>query len=200
MIVGEDPIEQNEQEGVSSVNVRPSRVAKKTVSYCDTSDSELEFDKDGRSKTKSFKKKANTTNSDSNEFELGPKADTSDSDEFKLGPEADSVLLEIESEDEEMIGLERKKLTAKPYTTGAVVELTDKEKRATNKKIRTEVLQKTSQFKAVLGVSNAFGTKHWKVLLSQMENDDNYTNQLFFGRSKVCRNWRSQTLLEAGAQ
>ena len=58
----------------SFVNVRPSRVAKKTVSYCDTGDSELEFDEDGRSKTKSFKKKANTTNSDSDEFELAPKA------------------------------------------------------------------------------------------------------------------------------
>ena len=61
---------------------RPSRVAKKTVSYCDTSNSELEFDEDGyeRSKTKSFKKKANATNSsDSDEFKLGPKADTSDS-------------------------------------------------------------------------------------------------------------------------
>jgi hypothetical protein len=58
----------------SFVNVRPSRVAKKTVSYCDTSDSELEFNEDGRSKTKSFKKKANTTSSDSDEFELGPKA------------------------------------------------------------------------------------------------------------------------------
>ena len=54
----------------------PSRVAKKTVSYCDTIDLELEFDKDGyeRSKTKSFKKKANATNSsDSDEFELGPR-------------------------------------------------------------------------------------------------------------------------------
>jgi hypothetical protein len=45
---------------------RPSRVAKKTVSYCGASDSELEFDEDGyeRSKTKSFKKKANATSSD----------------------------------------------------------------------------------------------------------------------------------------
>jgi hypothetical protein len=92
--------------------------------------------------------------------------------------------------------VDEQKFAAKPYTTGVVVELTDKEKRATNKKIRTEVLQKKSQFKAVLGVTNAFGTKHWKVLLSQMENDGNYTNQLFFGRSKVCRNWRSQTLFK----
>jgi len=84
------------------------RVAKKTVSYCD---SELEFNEDGyeRSKTKSFKKKANATNSDSDEFKLGPEADTSNSDEFELGPEADTVLSEIELEDEEMIGLKRKK-------------------------------------------------------------------------------------------
>jgi hypothetical protein len=96
-----------------------------------------------------------------------------------------------------MIGLERKKLTAKPYTTGVVVELTDKEKRATDKKIRTEVLQKTSQFKAVLGVPNAFGTEHWKVLISQMVNVGDYTNQLFFGQSRVSRDWRSNTLLKA---
>ena len=90
---------------------QPSRFAKKTASYCDTSGSELEFDEDGyeRSKTKSFKKKANATNSDSDEFKLGPEADTSNSDEFELGPEADTVLSEIELEDEEMIGLKRKK-------------------------------------------------------------------------------------------
>ena len=45
-----------------------------------------------------------------------------------------------------------------------------------------------------------FGTEHWKVLLSQMENDGDYTNQLFFGRSEVCRNWRSQTFLKARAK
>ena len=72
----------------------------------------MEFDEDGyeRSKTKSFKKKANATNSsDSNEFELSPKTDTSDIDEFKLDPKADTMLSEIELEDEEMIGLKRKK-------------------------------------------------------------------------------------------
>ena len=96
----------------SFADVRPSRVPKKTVSYCDTSeDLELEFDEDGykQPQTKSFKKKANATNSNSDEFELGPEAETSDSDEFDLGPEADIVLSEIESEDEEMIGLKRKK-------------------------------------------------------------------------------------------
>ncbi len=127
---------------------------------------------------------------------------------MELGPEADTVLSEIESEDEEMIGLKRKKnsnvqtqtheytghpivvvideeneeatkpstaakssamttpsaaikssvavdeqkLAAKPYTTGVVVELTDKEKGATNKKIKEEVLQKIHQFKAELSV------------------------------------------------
>jgi hypothetical protein len=221
---------------------RPSRVAKKTVSYCDdTSDLELEFNKDGyeRFKTKSFKKKANATNSDSNEFELGPEADTSDSKEFELGPEAYTMLSEIESEDEEMIGLKLKrrkncnvqththeytghpieedeeatkpstaaksstatkpsaaikssigvderKLAAKPYTTGVAIELTDMEKRVKNKKIKAEVLQKMSQFKAELSVSNAFGPEHWKELLSQMENDGDYTNHLFFGQSKIC--------------
>ena len=131
----------------SFVNVRPSRIAKKTVSYCNTSDSELEFGEDGyeRSKTKSFKKKANATNSNSNEFELGPEADTSDSNEFELGPKADTVLSKIESEDEKMIGLKRKKLTANSYTTG-VVELADKEKRAMNKKIMEEALPKIHQF------------------------------------------------------
>ena len=73
------------------------------------SDSELEFDKDGYERSKT-KKKANATNSDSDEFELGPEAaDTSNSDEFELDPEADTMLSEIESEDEEMIGLKRKK-------------------------------------------------------------------------------------------
>jgi hypothetical protein len=235
---------------------RPSRVAKKTVSYCnDTSDSELEFNKDGyeQSKTKSFKKKANATDSDSNEFELGPEADTSDSNEFELGPEEYTVLSEIESEDEDMIGLklkrkkncnvqtqthkytghpieedeeatkpstaaksstaakpsaaikssigmDKRKIAAKPYTTGVVVELTDMEKRARNKKIKAEVLQKMSQFEAVLGVPYAFGAEHWKELLSQMVNVGDYTNQLFFGQSKICRNWRSETLLKARAK
>jgi hypothetical protein len=40
------------------------------------------------------------------------------------------------------------------------VELTDKEKRATNKKIMEEVLPKIPQFKAVLSVPNAFGPEH----------------------------------------
>ena len=38
----------------------------------------------------------------------------------------------------------------------------DKEKRATNKKIMAEVLQKIHQFKAELSVYNAFGPEHWK--------------------------------------
>ena len=38
----------------------------------------------------------------------------------------------------------------------------DKEKRATNKKIMAEVLQKIHQFKAELSVYNAVGPEHWK--------------------------------------
>ena len=98
------------------------------------------------------------------------------------------------------IGMDERKLAAKPYTTGVVVELTDKEKRATNKKIKEEVLQKNPQFKAVLGVPQAFGTEHWKVLLSQMENGGDYTNQLFFGQSTVSRGWRFETLVKARAK
>ncbi len=154
---------------------RPSRVAKKTVSYCNTSDSELEVDEDGyeRSKINSFNKKANSTNSDSDEFELGPKADTRDSDKFKLGPEADTVLSEIELEAtikssvKSSIGVDERKFAAKPCTTGVVVELTDKEKRATNKKIKEEVLQNIPQFKAVLGVPQAFGMDEcWRLYKS----------------------------------
>jgi hypothetical protein len=73
---------------------RPSWVAKKTVSYCDTSESELEFDENGyeRSKTKSFNKKANATDSDIDEFELGPDADDED-DSIAY----DTMLSEMES-------------------------------------------------------------------------------------------------------
>ncbi len=46
----------------------------------------------------------------------------------------------------------------------------------------------------------AFGPKHWKVLLSQMENGDDYTNQFFFDQSRVSRNWRAQTLAKARAK
>ena len=213
----------------------------------------MEFDEDGyeRSKTKSFNKKANATNSDSNEFELCPEADTSDSNEFELGPKADTVLSEIESEDEEMISLKRKKncnvqtqmhkytgypieedeeatkpstaaksstatkpsaaikssigmderkIAAKPYTTGVVVELTDMEKRAKNKKIKADVLQKMSQFEAVLGVPYAFGAEHWKELLSQMVNVGDFTNQEFFCQSRDSRRWRENTLVKARAK
>ena len=85
---------------------QPSRVAKKMVSYCDKSDSELEFDEDGykQSKTKSFNKKANATDSDSDEFKLSPNADDEDK-----SIAYDTVLSELESEDEEMMGLKRKK-------------------------------------------------------------------------------------------
>jgi hypothetical protein len=96
--------------------------------------------------------------------------------------------------------MDKQKLAAKPSTTGVVVELTDKVKRAKNKKIKEEVLQKIHQFKAELSVPKAFGMEHWKVLCSQIKNVCNYTNQLFFGQSIVSRNWRFQTLLNARAK
>jgi hypothetical protein len=83
---------------------------------------------------------------------------------------------------------------------GVVVELRDKEKRAMNKKIKEEVLLKIPQFKAELSVSNAFRPEHWKVLLSQMENGGDYTNQLFFGQSRVNQGWRAETLVKARAK
>jgi len=79
-------------------------------------------------------------------------------------------------------------------------KLQDKENRATRKKIKEEVLQKIPQFKAVLRVSLAFGPEHWKVLLSQMENGGDYTNQLFFGQSRFSQKWRGETLANARAK
>jgi hypothetical protein len=57
-----------------------------------------------------------------------------------------------------------------------------------------------SPFKAVLGVPSAFGTEHWKELLSKMENVGDYTNQLFFGQSRVSQSWRAETLVKARAK
>ena len=67
-------------------------------------DSELVFEEDGYewSKSNSFKKEA--TDSDSDKFELSPEA--YDEDESIA---ADTVLSEMESVDEEMLGLKRKK-------------------------------------------------------------------------------------------
>ena len=84
-------------------------VLKRELSLADTillHELELEFNEDGykRSKTKSFNKKANATNSDSDEFKLSPNADDEDKSLVY-----DTVLSEMESEDEEMIGLKRKK-------------------------------------------------------------------------------------------
>ena len=130
----------------------------------------------------------------------------SDSDEFELGPEADTVLSEIELEAaikssvKSSVRMDERKLASQPFSTGVVVELADKEKRATNKKIRDEVLQNISQFKAVLGVPQAFGTEHWKELFSKMKNVGNYTNQLFFGQSRVSQGWRKETLAKARAK
>ena len=74
-----------------------------------------------------------------------------------------------------VFSVDEQKLAAKPSTTGVVIELTDKEMRVMNKKIKEEVLQKITQCKAVLSVPYAFGMEHWKVLLSQMENGGDYT-------------------------
>ncbi len=46
----------------------------------------------------------------------------------------------------------------------------------------------------------AFGMEHWKELLSQMKNVDDYTNQLFFGQSRVSQSWRAETLVKARAK
>ena len=46
----------------------------------------------------------------------------------------------------------------------------------------------------------AFGMKHWKVVLSQMENGGDYINQLFFGQSRVSQSWRAETLVKARAK
>jgi len=162
----------------TALKKRPSRVAKKTVSYCNTSNSELENDEDGYELKK--KVKANTIDSDSDEFELGSDAD--DKDEAIA---YDPVFSEPSAAIKSSVHVYERKLAAKPSTTGVVVELTDKEKRVMNKKIRAEVLQKMPQSKAVLGVPNAFGTEHWTELLSKMENVGDYTKHLFFGQSIV---------------
>jgi hypothetical protein len=96
--------------------------------------------------------------------------------------------------------VDKRKLAAKPSTTGVVVDLTDKVKRAKNKKIMAEVLQKNPQYKAEQSVYNAFGPEHWKVLISQMENGGDYTNQLFFGESRVSQRWRDYTISKARAK
>jgi hypothetical protein len=137
----------------------------------------LENDEDGYELKK--KAKANTTDSDSDSDEEATKR---------------SSVTKPSAAVKSSVGVDDRKLAAKPYTTGVVIELTDKEKRAMNKKIKEEVLQKIPQFKAELSVYNAFGPEHWKVLLSQMVNVGDYTNQLFFGQSIVSRRWRDNTL------
>ena len=137
----------------------------------------MENDEDGYELKK--KTKANTTNSDSDSDEEATKR---------------SSVTKPSAAVKSSVGVDDRKLAAKPYTTGVVIELTDKEKRAMNKKIKEEVLQKIPQFKAELSVYNAFGPEHWKVLLSQMVNVGDYTNQLFFGQSIVSRRWRDNTL------
>jgi hypothetical protein len=82
-----------DQDNVALLPQRPSRSIKKRVVYFPKSDSETESDEDGNMapKKRSFKKKANGIDSDSNEFELCPDAD--DEDDFIV---YDTVFLEME--------------------------------------------------------------------------------------------------------
>ena len=66
----------------------------------------------------------------------------------------------IKSSVKSSAGVDKRKLAAQPSTTGVVVEMADKEKRATNKKIKDKVLLKIPQFKGVLSVPNAFRPEH----------------------------------------
>ena len=104
----------------------------------------MENDADGCELKK--KAKANATDSDSDSDE---EATSKRSTAAKSSPGTKSS-----------IRVDEQKLEAQPSTTGVVVELADKEKRATNKKSRTEVLQNIYLFKADLSVYNAFGKEH----------------------------------------
>ena len=73
----------------------------------------------------------------------------------------------------------------------------DKERRATNKRIKEEVLQLMPQFKSVLTKPRGFKENHWKTLLSQMKNSGDHTKLLFFSKDHVCIDWRSHTLAKA---
>ena len=141
----------------------------------------MENDADGCELQK--KAKANATDSDS------------DSDEEATSKR--STAAKSSPGTKKSIRVDEQKLEAQPSTTGVVIELADKEKRATYKKIRTEVLQHIHLFKVDLSVYNAFGKEHWKVLLSQMKNDGDYTHQLFVGQSRVSQSWRYETLVKA---
>ena len=59
-------------------------------------------------------------------------------------------------------------------SVGMDERMTDKVKRAMNKKIMEKVLQKIPLYKAVLSVHHAFGMKHWKEFFSQMKNNGKY--------------------------
>ena len=85
----------------------------------------MENDEDGYGLKK--KAKANTTDSNSDEEATKQSTVTKPSAAVKSS-----------------VRVNERKLAAQPSTTDVVVELADKEKRATNKKIRTEVLQKNS--------------------------------------------------------
>jgi hypothetical protein len=153
--------------------------------------------------------------------------DSKDSDEYKLDPEEDiedkSITAdsksESESEDEEVTKpsatirpsiVTRPSAATKPSSTrpsdatkpsATTKSSTDKEKRATNKRIKDEVLRLMPQFKAELG--EPLQSKHWGKLISQMENVDKYTKWLFFDKSNYCKHWRNkltkaQKIMEIG--
>ena len=146
MIVGEDPIKQNEQGGVFLCEcvTKPGRQEEGII---------LRHERLGVGVRQGWLR--GIPNS-SDEFELGPNEDT------ELSEIESEVLSEIESEAaikssvKSSVGVDERKFAAQPSTTGVVIELTDKEKRAMNKKIKEEVLQKNPQFKAVLSVPYAF--------------------------------------------
>ena len=52
-------------------------------------------------------------------------------------------------------------------------------------------------FESELRVPRAFGTEHWKTLLSQMKNGGEYTERFFFDQSEDCKLWRKHTLSKA---
>jgi hypothetical protein len=176
------------------------RAKNTTVSYCDTVNLGLE---------------SNAADSeDSDEYELDPEEDIED-ESITADSESESELDDeevIDEEDEEVtkpsiatkpstatrtsLGTKPSTVTNSSTTTKPSATLSqDKEKRATNKKIKEEVLQNITQFKAVLGVPRAFGPEHWKELLSQMVNVGDYANQFFFGQSRVSQSWRAETLV-----
>ena len=172
------------QKTTSRVSKRPKNI----VSYRETIDSGLE---------------SNATDSEgSNEYKLDPEEVIEDE-----SITADSKS-ESKSEDEEVTKpsatirpsiVTRPSAATKPSAT--TKSSPDKEKRATNKRMKNEVLRLMPQFKAELG--EPLQSKHWGKLISQMENVDKYTKWLFFDKSNYCKHWRNkltkaQKIMEIG--